>query len=269
MQSVTDGFSTPGKGLRLVSILAVVVLVYPAWSSAQPSEQSTDPLNSVMWREMHALLLNNQPVVFDDRVVVHAPASAEDSLNVPVKVDATALGKVKRLIVFADLNPIPRILEMEPNLIRPLISFNFKVQQATPLRAAALGADGVWHVGGVLLDAAGGGCTQPSVGSGSVDWSEQLGNVSARVWPNSEGQRVKLRLMHPMDTGLADSIPAFYIERIDLSNTEGQSLAVIHLYEPVAENPTLTLELVQRGEVHLSAMDNNGTHIQARVLTAM
>ncbi len=227
-----------------------------------------DPLESVMWKEMHEQLLNNQPVVFDNRIIVTAPYSAENALNVPVKVDASAVGQVQLLVVFADLNPIPKILQLEPKQAQPVISFNFKVQQATPLRAAALDQDGVWHVGGVLLDAAGGGCTQPSVGSGSADWSEQLGNVSARLWPKAKGQRIRMRIMHPMDTGLADSIPAFYIERIDINSSKGKKLAVLQLFEPIAENPIITLDLNHQEEIELFARDNNGTLINARVLTS-
>ncbi len=218
---------------------------------------------------MHQRLLGGDAVVFDERVRVIAPVSAENSLNVPVKIDASAIADVQRIVVFADLNPIPRILEFEPMQARPVISLNFKVQQATPLRAAVLDGNRVWRVGGVLLDASGGGCTQPSVGSAGTDWADQLGEVSARLWRRDEGQRLRLRIMHPMDTGLAASIPVFYIERVELSSPAGEPLALIHLYEPVAENPTLSVDLpgqIAAPGVHLFARDNNGNRVSARVL---
>lgn len=224
----------------------------------------TDPLGSPMWTEMHQRLLGGGDYVFDERVKVIAPQSAENALNVPVKVDASALDGVKRIVVFADLNPIPRILDYEPIQAQPSISFNFKVQQATALRAAVLDTSGVWRVGGMWLDAAGGGCTHPSVGSGNADWSAQLGNVTARLWPNKTGQRVRLRIMHPMDTGLADKIPEFFIERLEVTQKD-TLLARLYLYEPIAENPTLTLDVKAQGDVDLFAVDNNGNQVKASV----
>lgn len=67
-------------------------------------------------------------------------------------------------MVFAELNPIHKVLEMEPLRADARIGFRIKVQQATPVRAAALTDDGVWHVGGRVVEAAGGGCTAPSLG---------------------------------------------------------------------------------------------------------
>ncbi len=72
--------------------------------------------------------------------------------------------------------------------------------------------------------------------------------------------------MHPMDTGLAGSIPAFYIERIDLNNSQGKTLATLQLFEPIAENPTITLDLNRQEDIELFAIDNNGTRINARIL---
>ncbi len=248
--------------------LVVIVGLFTGDAWAAVGQSVTDPLDSPMWDEMHQRLLGGHAVVFDERVRVIAPVSAENSLNVPVKIDDSAIADVQRIVVFADLNPIPRILEFEPMQARPVISLNFKVQQATPLRAAVLDGNQVWRVGGVLLDASGGGCTQPSVGSAESDWADQLGAVSARLWRRDKGQRVRLRIMHPMDTGLAASIPVFYIERVEISNPAGEPLALIHLYEPVAENPTLSVDLpgqIAAQGVRLFARDNNGNRVSAQV----
>ncbi|MEL7043926.1 MAG: thiosulfate oxidation carrier protein SoxY [Pseudomonadota bacterium] len=149
--------------LGRLSVLALVLLA-PSVHAAVNALDQVDPLDSPSWKEMHRYVLGQGPFVFDERVKVIAPESAEDAMNVPVKVDASAIGGVQRMVVFADLNPITRIMELEPVDSLPVVSFNFKVQQGTPLRAAVLDREGVWHVGGVYLDAAGGGCTQPSVG---------------------------------------------------------------------------------------------------------
>lgn len=250
-----------------LSVLALTLLVPSAHAAVNALDQ-VDPLDSPSWKEMHRYVLGQGPFVFDERVKVIAPGSAENAMNVPVKIDASAIGGVQRMVVFADLNPITRIMELEPVDSLPVVSFNFKVQQGTPLRAAVLDREGVWHVGGVYLDAAGGGCTQPSVGSANSDWAQQLGNVSARLWPTDDGQRMRVRIMHPMDTGLAPKIPVFIIEKLEITDRWGERLALLSLHEPIAENPILTLDLKQRDEVQLFAIDNNGNRFAASVSAA-
>ncbi|MEJ2621027.1 MAG: quinoprotein dehydrogenase-associated SoxYZ-like carrier [Candidatus Thiodiazotropha sp.] len=230
--------------------------------AAQPL---VDPLNSPMWQEMHQRLLNGAPVVFDDRVVVHAPAVAEDSLNLPLWIDASALGEVERLLVFAELNPIPKVLDMQPLKALPRIGLRIKVQQATPVRAAALTRDGIWHLGGLMVDAAGGGCTAPSMGSGSSDWVDRLGEVTARLWSRENHNRLRASIVHPMDTGLVAGIPAFYLEQLEIRDGAGEPISRLSLFEPIAENPVLTLDLPKRRQLTLLGHDNNGNPVAARI----
>ncbi len=265
---ITGIFGSAGR--HAAGRLCMLALLFMGWSTTAPANtpEQVDPLDSPMWTDMHRYLLDQAPFVFDERVRVIAPASAENALNVPVKVDATAIDGVQRMVVFADLNPITRIMELEPVGSLPVVSFNFKVQQGTPLRAAVLDREGVWHVGGVYLDAAGGGCTQPSVGSANADWASQLGTVSARLWPTDSGQRMRVRIMHPMDTGLAPKIPVFIIEKLEITDRWGERLALLSLHEPIAENPILTLDLPQHDEVQLYAIDNNGNRFAASISPA-
>ena len=73
--------------LRIAAVaLAMAVFAAPVAASSAP-----DPLRSVMWEDMRALILGGGVIVFDERVRVVAPASAEDALNVPVMVDASSL----------------------------------------------------------------------------------------------------------------------------------------------------------------------------------
>jgi sulfur-oxidizing protein SoxY len=148
--------------LRIAGLaLAMALSAAPA---AADLEATPDPLRSVMWDDMRAVILGGGAVVFDQRVRVTAPVSAEDALNVPVMVDASSLdaeSKVEEIVVFADMNPIPRILTYRPASAKPVIGLRLKLQQATPVRAAARTGDGVWHVGGVFVDAAGGGWGGP------------------------------------------------------------------------------------------------------------
>lgn len=228
-----------------------------------------DPLASARWEDMRKQFFGNQTLVFDERVKVTAPQFAEDSMNVPVRVDAEGLPDVREIMVFADFNPILKVLEFYPEQAKPQLAFRFKLQQASPVRAAARTADGVWHVGGTWVDAAGGGCTAPGAGRAAGGWEKVLNEVTSRVWTEPDaGRRLRLRVMHPMDTGLAPGIPAFYIEQLTLKDEHGTTYFRLNTFEPVAENPIFTFDLPARtqssGALVLSGVDNNGNRVTAR-----
>ena len=128
-----------------------------------------DPVPSVMWDYHHKRLLGGEPFVFDERVKLGVPPFAEDARQVPVEVDARQLpGRFERLVLWAELNPIPHVLTLYPGKdLEALLAVRIRIEQATAIRAALRGEDGVWHVGSAWIDAAGGGCTAPSVAESS------------------------------------------------------------------------------------------------------
>lgn len=226
------------------------------------SPAAADPLRSGLFDHVAGPILGGLPHVFDERVVVLAPAVAEDNMNLPVLVDARALGEVERIVVFADANPITKAFSFEPLAAEPFIAVGIKIQQGSPVRAAALTPDGVWHVGGRYVDAAGGGCTAPATVHAQDDWPDHLGKLWGRAWPEGDGlQRLKVRAYHPMDTGLADGIPAFFIRELTVTDADGTPLARIQPLEPVSEHPLFTL-LVRpdqaSGRVVVTGSDNEG-----------
>ncbi len=214
-----------------------------------------DPLQSVMWEYHHKGLLNGEPYVFDERVQVQVPPFAEDSRQVPIHVDARALGdEVVRIEAWADLNPIPRIFTFVPgDQVLPLVAIRIRVEQATPVRAAVLTRDGVWHVGSARVDAAGGGCTAPSVVRAQPGWEDRLGEVIG----------LRLQVSHPMDNGLVGGIPEFFLNQAELRAADGQVLAALELYPAVAENPSLSLEVKGEQDTRLWLRDNNGNEFEA------
>lgn len=226
-----------------------------------------DPLQSPQWTDIKERYLGTAKVVFDPRVVVSGPKIAEDSMNVPVGIKITGLSDVRRVLVIADLNPIVKVLEFSANGALPSVHFRMKLQQGSPVRAMAQTADGVWHVGGIWIDASGGGCTAPSVGRSSANWTETLGQVQSRVWQGENQSRVKLSIMHPMDTGLAPGIPAFYIERLSLQDASGKEWMTLDTFEPVSENPVFSFDFPGQPPTGLTLVcrDNNGNRINAKV----
>ena len=215
--------------------------------AARAAKFPADPLESVMWTNMAERFFSDGKVIFDSRVSVITPQYAEDQFYVPVTVDATALEadghKVEQIIALADLNPIPHILTVEPHKASAFVGFRAKLQQSSPIRVGVKTRDGNWHVNGAWVDAAGGGCTAPAAAHGNPNWMRTLGKTRAVARRESDLlTRLSLRMRHPMDTGLAHGIPVFYMSDIKVKLEDGTPLADVQLFEPVSENPTLTLK---------------------------
>ena len=81
-------------------------------------------------------------------------------------------------------------------------------------------------MGSTWVQAAGGGCTVPGATRADGSWSRTLNQVQARFFNNVlEGsRRLRVRVMHPMDTGLVAGMPAFYIEQLQLVDGAGAAL---------------------------------------------
>jgi len=248
--------------MKRLLLLVFVLISFTCTANDLPK----DPLGSVQWDDMYGAFLKGHPAVFDSRVKLVAPNFAEDPMNVPVTVDARALDNIKQIVIFADFNPIPLIARFYPTKSEAILSFRFKIQQASPVRAAVLTDDGVWHVAGSWVNSAGGGCTAPSTGRVVGDWMDYLGEVYGKRWANNDLNRIRFLIKHPMDTGLAPGIPAFYIEHLNFQNTAGEILAHLELFEPINENPVLSLNFNTDdlgSPIYMTGSDNNGNEFEA------
>lgn len=255
--------------LRAWIVCGLAFGLQPRELRAGPGDSSPpDPLNSPGWMVVRERFFKGQELRFDDRVKVLAPRNAEDPLDVPVTVSAQELGGVEDIVVVADLNPIQKILELKPRRALPGVSFRFKVEQSTPIRAAMRTMDGMWHVGGVWLSAAGGGCTSPSGASRGL-FQGQVGAMNGRLWVRGDAsgkvERLRLRVVHPMDTGLASGIPVFYMDHVVFRDLEGAELAVLDTYEPISENPVVSLDLINGGPVRVDGHDIQGNKFAAEI----
>lgn len=256
-----------GTTRRDVVIAAAGLAPAALWGAADPFEG--DPFQSHQWPELRKELLGRDARVrFDaDRVRVLGPAFAEDAMNVPITVSALGLPDVQRIVVAVDRNPIRRVLELEPLAALPVLSFRFKLEQASPVRAFVLTRDGVWHVGGTWVESAGGGCTVPGATRKDQTWPQTLGQVSGRLFsavPGTQsGARLRLRVMHPMDTGLVAGIPAFHVTRLAVLDADGRELARLATFEPVSENPLFSFDFASAPQRPLRVVgsDNNGNRI--------
>lgn len=266
----------PGPDCRrqlLKSGLALLAL--PMLSAhAAADEFEGDPHKSYAWPVMRREFLGRDArVSWDDRqVVVDGPRFAEDPMNVPISVRVDpALGPVQEIVVLVDRNPIRKVLAYEPQLALPRIAFRFRLEQGSPVRAAVRTADGRWHVGSTFVASTGGGCTASGVTRADGSWSRTLGEVSGRLFtpvtPAQDATRLRVRVMHPMDTGLVAGIPAFYLSRLSLRDGQDRELARLASFEPVSENPVFSFDFASppEGGVFIVGNDNNGNRIRSRL----
>ena len=250
---------------------ALACLAAPLGVLAQGQAQGArDPLGSAQWEDIRREFLGKAPVVFDERVQVTGPAFAEDPMAVPVSVSALGLGEVTHIAVIVDRNPIRKVLDFYPRQALPALSFRFKLEQASPVRAAVRTADGVWHVGGTFVESSGGGCTLPGVTRSDGSWARTLGQVSGAMFESpldAQATRLRVRVMHPMDTGLVAGVPAFYINRLAVLDAAGHELLTFNGHEPLSENPVLSFELPgrQQESLRVRGSDNNGNRIDAAI----
>jgi sulfur-oxidizing protein SoxY len=96
-----------------------------------------------------------------------------------------------------------------------------------------------------------------------ANWSDTVGQAQGRLWREADGlARARMRVRHPMDTGLAkDNTPAYYIEHLEMRGASGKPLARLDMFEPVAEDPTVTLLLrlpASDATLDVEGRDNNG-----------
>lgn len=234
---------------------------------ASAIEPGKDPVPSVMWAFYHKQLLADAPFVFDQRVRLLAPPFAEDARQVPLEIDARAFtGDVVRILAWAELNPLPKIVDFQPmERVLPWLSIRIRIEQATPLRAAVQTRDGLWHVGSTLIDAAGGGCTAPSVVRTQPGWEEHLGEVLGGRYPRGDSSRLRLQVAHPMDNGLVSGIPEFFLNQARLLDADGKPLARLELFPAVSENPSLGFDIQGPGQTRLLLRDNSGNEFDAAI----
>ena len=246
--------------MRLIGLWACCLPIL-AWGAP------VDPVPSVMWAYYHQRFLDNAPFVFDERVKLLAPPFAEDARQVPLEIDARAFaGDVVKILAWAELNPLPQIVDFQPvERVLPWLSIRIRIEQATALRAAVLTKDGIWHVGSTLIDAAGGGCTAPSVVRTQPGWEDHLGEVLGGRYPRAAFSRLKLQVAHPMDNGMVSGIPEFFINQAELHGVNNQLLARLELFPAVSENPNLAFDVEGAGPTRLTLRDTSGSQFEAAI----
>jgi len=226
-----------------------------------------DPLGSPMWEADARTLFGDDPVRFDERVHVIFPEIAENQRVFPVAVDARGIAGVERIVLFADLNPIPVAVDYRPIAAEPYLATRIKLDQRTPVRGAVQLADGSWLVSGGWIDAAGGGCSAPPVSRVKGDWAQHLGEMRGEALASKDGARLRVTFRHPMDTGLVEHIATYYIETVSVKDSGGKLLGDMNIWASVSEDPAFTiLPAAHVGEtLTIDARDTNGRDYGGRI----
>ena len=223
-----------------------------------------DPYESPMWEYLAEEIFGDAKIVVDKRIQVYAPDNAESNFQVPVSVDASALGEVEEIILMTDLNPFPIAAHFYPMKAKPFFGTRVKLNEATVIHAIAKTPDGVWHMNGKYVLAEGGGCAAPPQQMASADWADHLMEARGKLWQRDDHQRMRLTLRHPMDTGLSGDVPVFFVEEINITDENGDIISRFAPKEPVSENPVLTLDFPNRTAASLRAYgrDNNANEFE-------
>ena len=248
---------------RCVAALAAPLLAWGAAAGA--GESALDPLGSPIWAGLVETELGGGPVVYGGGLHLAMPDTVDDPFSVPVMIKLTrGFGKVAELVLFAENNPIQTAVRIVPHRFIQAVGFDIRLEGSGPVRAAAMDAEGVWHVVhkrvSVLTP---GGCSAPGGATAG-----NIGEIAVRQFDRAGGaSRVKLRINHPMDTGLVvadngDAVPAYYIERVELADESG-AIATLATRAALASDPVFLFDLPEgRREVRVSAEDSAGLRFE-------
>lgn len=239
---------------KRAACLSVLVL------AAAPGAFAGPPATEA-WQDILDLEFAAAEVVYDDSFQLVLPERVEEASSVPVVVGFSgAPFAVRELALFAENNPFPQVVRVYAERPLQAVGLNIRLERSTPVRAAALDGDGVWHVVAREVDVATpGGC---SAGGGG---GHPVGDIAMRQFVRPNGvSRLKLRIGHPMDTGLAVDaatgavVPERYIDRLAVAGDSG-TLATVRLWASVAADPTLMFDLPEeQRHVRVEATDTDG-----------
>ena len=220
---------------------------------------ANNPVESPTFDDILKRIIQDDKYIFDDKNInIKVPLFADNPVQVPIFVDAKAIKNAKRLILFADLNPIEKIIDMDLVNLLPIVSLNIKVAQETPIRALVLDEKGVWHIGSNNIKSFGGGCSVSSVASTDTNFDKLLGKAKGNVFKTPDSIRLKASIFHPMETGLVFGNSEFYINKITIK-ADDKVLANIDAYSSISENPRFIFEtLVESKDYKIEFFDIDG-----------
>lgn len=214
----------------------------------------------------------SKPIIGDSKytidkenIKIKVPKFADNSLQVPIFVDASKVKNAKRMVLFADYNPIPIIVDMQTSNILPVISTNIKVAMQTPLRVLVQDDKNNWRVNTAIIKSAGGGCDVSSLASENDEFADKLGQTKGKVFDKNTRKRVKSSIFHPMETGLVFGSSEFYIDKILIKQND-KVLSTIKTTSVISENPRFIFEMNKDAEnISIHFIDNQANNFKLQL----
>ena len=229
-------------------LLALLALGGPVCAERSEAERAA------RWSDLkHAIFGDGVVEDAGGRVMIDAPARAEDAAIVPVAIRVTeALAPVVRgLYLVIDDNPSPLAAHF---VLGPLgdareIATRVRIDDYTYLHAVAETADGRLYAAAQFIKAAG-GCSAPA-GKDQALAVERLGKMklsfAERPRPE-EPVKVKLLISHPNNSGLQmeqvtrNYIPADFLQALDVTYN-GQAVFRLESDIAISEDPSFDFSI--------------------------
>lgn len=223
------------------------------------SLNASEKIDSDTFNEIAKPIIGDKKYVLEkEKIKIKVPNFADNSLQVPIFVDASKIKNSKRMVLFADYNPIPIIVDMETTNILPVISTNIKVASETPLRILVLDENDLWHINTAIIKSAGGGCDVSSLSSKDDEFAESLGKTKGKIFDKKNRKRIKASIFHPMETGLVFGTSEFYLNKI-LIRQNDKIISTIKTTSVISENPRFIFETDKTANnLNIEFNDNDG-----------
>ncbi len=243
------------------------ILIFATLILTMLNLEAKNPIVSPTFDDIIKITIGEDEYTFDDKnVQVKVPSFADNPVQVPIFVDASKIKNPKKMILFADLNPIPVILTMTPKDFLPVISTNIKVAQETPLRALVLDENNLWHVGSANINSNGGGCDVTSLAAANGNVAENIGKSKGKIFDKKDQKRVKFSIFHPMETGLVFGASSFFINKIEIKDENNKLLTVLDTSAAISENPRITLETKKEfKELNINFLDTDANNFELNI----
>lgn len=225
-----------------------------------------EKIDPSIFKDMIKPIIKNDSYKIDKvKIKIKVPNFADNPVQVPIFVDAKNIKNAKRLVILADYNPIPKVIDMEIKHILPVFSTNIKVAHETPLRVLVQDTTNTWHIASSNINSSGGGCDVTSLSSKNKDFEKLLGNIKSKIFNKKDRQRIKASIFHPMETGLIFGNPEFFIEKILIKNND-VIISKIQTTSVISENPRFIFE-TEKSHKNLSIhfVDNTGSEFKAKL----
>ncbi len=229
-----------------------------------------DPLDTPVWPDVRETFYADGDVIFDDGVEVILPQDVEDSADVPLAIYLSPeLGTVTEIMVVAENNPIQHIARLMPHRSIESLGLKIRLEMSTAVRAGVKTDDGVWHIGSQWVNVlTPGGCSVPGDWTVDSEGNRMLGDIAVRKYDRDGQERLKFRIVHPMDTGFAvgddgDLIEAYYVEKVEVTDSDGVVMEVV-TRAAMASDPIITVDMPElKQNVQVRARDNKGLEFES------